>query len=377
MRRSRRRPGCSCATRLEDLTEADLRAELWERADARQGLDGARNTPPAPRGGACRSGRGAASGARLHRRGPAGARSGRRDSPGARSPRGRRGPRGGSRCPGRPLPPREELAAAVVERWATGRASAFAPVSRSSRRPVPGAAAGLANHAARPDQWIAGRREVTDEREALREVCRRFIHAYGPTRPDRLPRVVLRSTAHGGRRASAVRRARRRAGGDRRRWPAPFRPRRRHRVPGAGEPGAAAAGVRRLRDGVPRARPARAGRCARADREARPRPLRGTRRRAAGPGRRDRRGALGAPQARSADRAGRPARPPSREEAPRRARARSRAFRRLPRARAATADRDRAETRPAGPATRESVRARRTSSAPWRRRGPRASSAAA
>jgi hypothetical protein len=36
---------------------------------------------------------------------------------------------------------------------------------------------------ARPDQWINGWREVTDEDEALREVCRRFLHTYGPARP--------------------------------------------------------------------------------------------------------------------------------------------------------------------------------------------------
>lgn len=35
----------------------------------------------------------------------------------------------------------------------------------------------------RPDQWIDGWREVADEREALRETCRRFLHAYGPARP--------------------------------------------------------------------------------------------------------------------------------------------------------------------------------------------------
>jgi Winged helix DNA-binding domain len=36
---------------------------------------------------------------------------------------------------------------------------------------------------ARPDQWIDGWRQITDEREALREVCRRFLRAYGPARP--------------------------------------------------------------------------------------------------------------------------------------------------------------------------------------------------
>jgi DNA glycosylase AlkZ-like len=36
---------------------------------------------------------------------------------------------------------------------------------------------------ARPDQWIEGWREHTDEEEALREVCRRFLRTYGPARP--------------------------------------------------------------------------------------------------------------------------------------------------------------------------------------------------
>jgi hypothetical protein len=36
---------------------------------------------------------------------------------------------------------------------------------------------------ARPDQWIKGWKDVSDEDEALREVCRRYLHAYGPARP--------------------------------------------------------------------------------------------------------------------------------------------------------------------------------------------------
>jgi winged helix DNA-binding protein len=36
---------------------------------------------------------------------------------------------------------------------------------------------------ARPDQWIDGWRDVPDEDEALREVCRRFLRTYGPARP--------------------------------------------------------------------------------------------------------------------------------------------------------------------------------------------------
>jgi DNA glycosylase AlkZ-like len=35
----------------------------------------------------------------------------------------------------------------------------------------------------RPDQWIDGWQYVTDLDGALREVCRRFLHAYGPARP--------------------------------------------------------------------------------------------------------------------------------------------------------------------------------------------------
>lgn len=35
----------------------------------------------------------------------------------------------------------------------------------------------------RPDQWIAGPENVPDERDALREICRRFLRAYGPARP--------------------------------------------------------------------------------------------------------------------------------------------------------------------------------------------------
>ena len=35
----------------------------------------------------------------------------------------------------------------------------------------------------RPDQWIQGWRDVTNDDDALREVCRRYLHAYGPARP--------------------------------------------------------------------------------------------------------------------------------------------------------------------------------------------------
>ena len=35
----------------------------------------------------------------------------------------------------------------------------------------------------RPDQWIERWQEAADDREALREVCRRFLRTYGPARP--------------------------------------------------------------------------------------------------------------------------------------------------------------------------------------------------
>jgi DNA glycosylase AlkZ-like len=36
---------------------------------------------------------------------------------------------------------------------------------------------------ARPDQWIEGWQDVSDQNEALRDVCRRFLRTYGPARP--------------------------------------------------------------------------------------------------------------------------------------------------------------------------------------------------
>lgn len=54
----------------------------------------------------------------------------------------------------------------------------------------------------RPDQWIEGWHDV-DERQALREICRRFIHAYGPTRPEAF-REWFGMRAFGAERARAV-----------------------------------------------------------------------------------------------------------------------------------------------------------------------------
>lgn len=80
---------------------------------------------------------------------------------------------------------REELAAEVVKR--VGRKprerlrSGFAfLIGELCQGPPQGSRITLA----RPDQWIEGWQEVTDEREALREACRRFLHTYGPARPS-------------------------------------------------------------------------------------------------------------------------------------------------------------------------------------------------
>jgi Winged helix DNA-binding domain len=79
---------------------------------------------------------------------------------------------------------REELATAVVERVGPkheGRLrSGFAFfISELCQGPPQGNKITLA----RPDQWLSSWQEV-DEREALHEIVRRFLHAYGPARPQ-------------------------------------------------------------------------------------------------------------------------------------------------------------------------------------------------
>jgi hypothetical protein len=80
---------------------------------------------------------------------------------------------------------RDELTEAVVERVGAGAApqarlrSGFAFfLSDLCQGPPQGSRITLT----RPDQWIERWHEV-DDNEALREVCRRFLRAYGPTRP--------------------------------------------------------------------------------------------------------------------------------------------------------------------------------------------------
>jgi Winged helix DNA-binding domain len=78
---------------------------------------------------------------------------------------------------------RDELAAEVIKRVGKkheGRLrSGFAFFTSEL---VQGPPQGTRITLARPDQWIVGWHEV-DEQDALREVVRRFLHAYGPSRP--------------------------------------------------------------------------------------------------------------------------------------------------------------------------------------------------
>jgi hypothetical protein len=79
---------------------------------------------------------------------------------------------------------RDELAEAVVERvGGAARERLLSGFAFFLGELCQGPPQGTRITLARPDQWIDGWCEVTDEDEALREVCRRFLHAYGPARP--------------------------------------------------------------------------------------------------------------------------------------------------------------------------------------------------
>ena len=79
---------------------------------------------------------------------------------------------------------RDELAEEVVERvGGTARERLRSGFAFFLGELCQGPPQGTRITVARPDQWIEGWREMTDEDEALREVCRRFLHTYGPARP--------------------------------------------------------------------------------------------------------------------------------------------------------------------------------------------------
>ena len=78
---------------------------------------------------------------------------------------------------------RDELAEAVVERvGAAARARLFSGFAFFHTDLCQGPPRGARITLVRPDQWIEGSRDV-DGREALREVCRRFLRTYGPPVP--------------------------------------------------------------------------------------------------------------------------------------------------------------------------------------------------
>jgi hypothetical protein len=79
---------------------------------------------------------------------------------------------------------REELAAEVVKRvGAAPRGRLSSGFAFFGGELCQGPPQGSRITLARPDQWIDGWQDVSDEKEALREVCRRFLRTYGPARP--------------------------------------------------------------------------------------------------------------------------------------------------------------------------------------------------
>ncbi|HEY2310872.1 MAG TPA: winged helix DNA-binding domain-containing protein [Gaiellaceae bacterium] len=175
------------AARVDGITQADVRAALWEQRSLVKAwtLRGTLHLHPAAELSLWHAARRAVS------------RSADRGLPEWRDPTGEVHPALGAReveevratvwevLDGRCLL-REELAEAVVkrigvharERLRSGFAFFLADLCQG---PPQGARITLA----RPDQWIEGWQEV-DEDEALREVCRRFLRTYGPSRPAEL-----------------------------------------------------------------------------------------------------------------------------------------------------------------------------------------------
>jgi hypothetical protein len=299
-----------------------------------QGLDDPRHASPTPRRRAAAVACGAARGSPVDRRRAAGVdRSGRGGAPGARRRRGRNG---SGRCLGgarRSLPParragrgsRNAGAPRHASGWPRDSPSSSPTCARGSPRGRGSRSRGLtsgSNAGGRSTRLKRWRRFAGDSctRMAARPADFRAWFSWGALRVVKA-RALFDSL--GGR-----------AGGDRRRRSRLLRPCGRPVVPEAyPRAGTAAAGVRRLRDGVPRARPAGAATCARADREPWPRPLRGSCRRASRARRRDRGRTLGAQAKRQAARAACSRAIQPWKGGPRGAPERSRSTRRLPRAR--------------------------------------------
>ena len=263
---SSRRPSSSSPRASTESCSRRSRGALGA-ARARQGVDAARDAASPPGGGAAAVARRAARGRRRGEGLPEWRDPNGHDPSGARRGAGRRGP-----CAVRDVLDgrcllREEIVDEVVARvgpeprarLSSGFAFFLGDLCQGPPR-------GAKVTFVRPDQWIDGWTEP-DEAEALREACRRFLHAYGPARPP-----DFLEWFGGGRLNAADGRALfetlelEEVDVEGRRG---VRARRRHVVPGVGAERAAAARVRRVRDGLPRARRARASASARAGRDAR------------------------------------------------------------------------------------------------------------
>jgi Winged helix DNA-binding domain len=175
------------AARVGEITQADVRAALWEERSLVKAwtLRGTLHLHPAAELPLWHAARRAV------------LRSADEGLPAWRDPAGEMHPALGAREAGKVRATvwevlddrcllREELAEAVVKRVGAGARdrlrSGFAFfLADLCQGPPQGARITLA----RPDQWIEGWQAV-DEDEALREVCRRFLRTYGPSRPSEL-----------------------------------------------------------------------------------------------------------------------------------------------------------------------------------------------
>ena len=269
--------------------------------------------------------RGAARGPALGREGAAClARSRGRAPPGGRRRRGRGGSGGGLGGAGRSLPLTRRAhggGRGACRRRCRGSGCARGSPS-SSASCARGRRKGRGSRSRGPDQWIEGWQEVADEDEALREVCRRFLRTYGPARPADFREWFAASAFTVADARALFESLARRPGGDRRRrsplpssWPATGRSRRRAaQVRLLPEYDVYVMGFRERDQLVPQPVRELVATHGRGRYE-------GACRGALRAGRRSRRGAVGAREARQADRAQGSARTPTRQVAPRGARA--------------------------------------------------------
>lgn len=173
------------AVRVADITRADVQSALWERRQLAKAwtLRGTLHIHPADELALWFAARRAVSGD-----GPEGLGAWRDPAGELHPPLGREevvATRAAVRdaLDGRAML-REEIAAEVVKHVGPGpRRRLLSGFAFFFDELCQGPPQGTRIRLARPDQWIDGWREV-DEQAALREVVQRFLHTYGPARPD-------------------------------------------------------------------------------------------------------------------------------------------------------------------------------------------------